>query len=219
MLIIRTIPWAFLVVCERLCVRFELVILQSRSELLYAGWSQMLPFSSCAKARKSTPAMHDPIQFCNFRRRCTAAVCQLVLVNKSADAVFLVHDAKTSDDPSQWPFMIYISYPNPLPAVNSRASSELSLPGTPPASMSLPSTADSPANHSNRIPTLADMKHRASAFAEPFSSAIASISDGTKVWGGVLYDWPTPLEGWDNRRGTVTLAGDAAHPMTPRTFS
>ncbi|KAI9879127.1 MAG: hypothetical protein M1830_009514 [Pleopsidium flavum] len=59
---------------------------------------------------------------------------------------------------------------------------------------------------------LKNLKERAEPFAEPFRSIIQSIPDGTMAWHNRLSLWPT--QPWDNRGGTVTLAGDAAHPMT-----
>jgi len=59
-----------------------------------------------------------------------------------------------------------------------------------------------------------DMKNRASACTEPFKSIWQAIPDDALVSHNRLTDWPT--EPWDNRNGTVTLAGDAAHPMTFR---
>jgi 2-polyprenyl-6-methoxyphenol hydroxylase-like FAD-dependent oxidoreductase len=49
---------------------------------------------------------------------------------------------------------------------------------------------------------------------EPFKSAIEWIPDDdtTTIMGRISY-WVT--EPWDNHGGRVTLAGDAAHPMTP----
>lgn len=48
--------------------------------------------------------------------------------------------------------------------------------------------------------------------AEPFRSALLSLPDDAVIWSERLAQWPTVA--WDNKQGTVTLAGDAAHPMT-----
>jgi 2-polyprenyl-6-methoxyphenol hydroxylase-like FAD-dependent oxidoreductase len=48
---------------------------------------------------------------------------------------------------------------------------------------------------------------------EPFKSAIEWIPDDTTTIVGRITYWVT--EPWDNHGGRVTLAGDAAHPMTP----
>lgn len=59
---------------------------------------------------------------------------------------------------------------------------------------------------------LTDLHHRGDIFAEPFRSFLHGIPAGTKAWHNRLSSWmPVP---WDNRRGRVTLAGDAAHAMT-----
>jgi len=63
---------------------------------------------------------------------------------------------------------------------------------------------------------LKDLKERAEPFAEPLRSIFQSIPDGTTAWHNRLSLWPT--QPWDNRSGTVTLAGDAAHPMTFRAY-
>ncbi|KUI59238.1 6-hydroxynicotinate 3-monooxygenase [Cytospora mali] len=62
---------------------------------------------------------------------------------------------------------------------------------------------------------VADMKQRAEALAEPLRGIIAAIDDGSTAWSGYSIYWPT--QGWEAHpsRGKVTLAGDAAHPMTP----
>lgn len=54
----------------------------------------------------------------------------------------------------------------------------------------------------------------AESFAEPFRSAFLSLPGDAVLWCERLAQWPT-VE-WDGRKGTVTLAGDAAHPMTYR---
>lgn len=57
-------------------------------------------------------------------------------------------------------------------------------------------------------------KRRADDFAEPYRTICHSIPNGTKMWHGRLSSWaPVPF---DNLGGLVTLAGDAAHPMTFR---
>lgn len=65
-----------------------------------------------------------------------------------------------------------------------------------------------------------DMKRRAASLAQPFRAVIEAIDlddpHGQKgAWANHLPYWPT--QGWPDHpaRGKVTLAGDAAHPMTP----
>ena len=64
--------------------------------------------------------------------------------------------------------------------------------------------------------SLANLKKKAATFAEPFRSANLWIPEGTVVHENKLSYWvPVP---WDDRNGRITLAGDAAHPMTFRKF-
>ena len=64
---------------------------------------------------------------------------------------------------------------------------------------------------------LDDLKQKASRFAEPFRSVFESLPTGSKIWHSRLSYWET--QPWDNRNGTLTLVGDAAHPMTFRKLS
>lgn len=61
-----------------------------------------------------------------------------------------------------------------------------------------------------------DIKRRAQPFAQPFRAIAEGIDENRKAWSNYLPYWPT--RSWDDSpaRGKVTLAGDAAHPMTPR---
>ena len=54
----------------------------------------------------------------------------------------------------------------------------------------------------------------AEKLAEPFRSAYLAIALNATFWCDRLAEWRT--RPWDNRNGRVTLAGDAAHPMTYR---
>lgn len=61
---------------------------------------------------------------------------------------------------------------------------------------------------------LAQVKEKGSTMCEPFRSAVMWMPDDTKITYDKMAYWvSTP---WDNHDGRVTLAGDAAHPMTPR---
>ncbi|KAH8812897.1 hypothetical protein F5884DRAFT_786622 [Xylogone sp. PMI_703] len=60
---------------------------------------------------------------------------------------------------------------------------------------------------------LAEVKQKASTMCEPFRSAALWMPEDTKVTYDRMAYWvPVP---WDNHKGRATLAGDAAHPMTP----
>jgi hypothetical protein len=64
------------------------------------------------------------------------------------------------------------------------------------------------------VTSLANLKAKAATFAEPFRSANLWIPEGTPIYENKLSYWnPIP---WDDRNGRITLAGDAAHPMTFR---
>jgi hypothetical protein len=64
------------------------------------------------------------------------------------------------------------------------------------------------------VTSLANLKAKATTFAEPFRSANLWIPEGTPIYENKLSYWnPIP---WDDRNGRITLAGDAAHPMTFR---
>ena len=63
---------------------------------------------------------------------------------------------------------------------------------------------------------LADIKKKAQGFADPFRNASEWIPEGTPTHHDQLQYWVT--QKFDNKRGMVTLAGDAAHPMPPRKF-
>ncbi|KAI9771561.1 MAG: hypothetical protein M1835_006415 [Candelina submexicana] len=107
-------------------------------------------------------------------------------------AWFGLHDAPNEDKPEDWTFFAYISFPEPGGEVSERK---------------------------NKAEHLKHQKELARGFEEPFRSAFEWMRDeegGTGVWYGKMNHWD-PGErghGWDNRRGRVTLVGDAAHPMT-----
>ncbi|RMZ85023.1 hypothetical protein DV738_g148, partial [Chaetothyriales sp. CBS 135597] len=59
---------------------------------------------------------------------------------------------------------------------------------------------------------VAKMKALVQPFEARIKAVVEALSDDTPVLELKLQDWPT--REWDNRNGRVTLAGDAAHPMT-----
>lgn len=66
----------------------------------------------------------------------------------------------------------------------------------------------------DRVGRLTQVKQKASDMCEPFRSAVLWMADDTNITYDKMAYWvSTP---WDNHDGRVTLAGDAAHPMTPR---
>ncbi len=67
---------------------------------------------------------------------------------------------------------------------------------------------------SDDVTSLPSLKAKAVNFAEPFRSANLWIPEGTRLYENKLSYWiPIP---WDDHNGRITLAGDAAHPMTFR---
>ena len=70
-------------------------------------------------------------------------------------------------------------------------------------------------DNDNNAVSLADIKLKYKEFAEPFRSANAWIPDGTPVYANRVTYWEPPGS-WNNHGGKMSLAGDAAHPMTFR---
>ena len=100
-----------------------------------------------------------------------------------------LQDASDADHPETWVFMHYISYPEPREYENKKT----------------------PAEH------VAHQKAMAAHFADPWKSSFEWMpDDSTTAWYGKLNHWDPalPEHEWDNAGGLVTLAGDAAHPMT-----
>ncbi|KAL8720319.1 MAG: hypothetical protein Q9225_002806 [Loekoesia sp. 1 TL-2023] len=101
-----------------------------------------------------------------------------------------LHDAPDPSNPETWVFFHYISFPEPREQISKRKS-----------------TADH----------IAHQKQLAKEYADPFKSAFEWLADDSiTAWYGKLQHWDPgePNHEWDNKEGRVTLAGDAAHPMT-----
>lgn len=64
---------------------------------------------------------------------------------------------------------------------------------------------------------LAQVKEKGSTMCEPFRSAVMWMPDDTKITYDTMAYWVSIP--WDDHDGRVALAGDAAHPMTPRECS
>jgi 2-polyprenyl-6-methoxyphenol hydroxylase-like FAD-dependent oxidoreductase len=97
-----------------------------------------------------------------------------------------VHEVGDPDDPLTWRFQFALSFVTPS---GSKWEPEW----------------DSSAGR------VAELKKRASEFAEPFRSAILWLPDNQDISFDRIVDWVTIP--WDSRCGKITLAGDAAHPM------
>ncbi|KAL8940790.1 MAG: hypothetical protein Q9211_002112 [Gyalolechia sp. 1 TL-2023] len=101
-----------------------------------------------------------------------------------------LHDAPDPSDPESWVFFHYISFPEPREQISKNKS-----------------TADH----------IAHQKLLAKGYADPFKSAVEWLPDDSPTaWYGKMQHWDPgdPDHRWDNKGGRVTLAGDAAHPMT-----
>ncbi|KAL8982513.1 MAG: hypothetical protein Q9177_005250 [Variospora cf. flavescens] len=101
-----------------------------------------------------------------------------------------LHDAPDPSDPESWVFFHYISFPEPRDQISKEKTT---------------------AEH------IAHQKQLARAYADPFRSAFDWLADDSPTaWYGKLQHWDPaePAHAWDSKGGRVTLAGDAAHPMT-----
>lgn len=99
-----------------------------------------------------------------------------------------LHDGDDPDHPENWTFNHYISFREPRNATNDRSNAE----------------------------HVAHQKEMARQFTDPFKCVFEWMPDDHPVSYGKLRQWDPsePEHKWDNHDGRVTLAGDAAHPMT-----
>lgn len=67
--------------------------------------------------------------------------------------------------------------------------------------------------HEGGAKGLAELKELATHLAEPWRSSLLWIPDETDVACNSISYWPTIP--WDSQHGTLTLAGDSAHPVPP----
>jgi 2-polyprenyl-6-methoxyphenol hydroxylase-like FAD-dependent oxidoreductase len=67
---------------------------------------------------------------------------------------------------------------------------------------------------------LAQVKEKSKRYCEPWKSAFEWVPEDQAAWYFDLAVWDPSLKEhkWDNKNGRVTLAGDAAHPMTYRSY-
>ncbi len=100
-----------------------------------------------------------------------------------------LHDVPDPESPETWTFFHYISFPEPRDESTPRTTAE----------------------------RVAHQKSLAKQFVDPFRSVFKSMPDDTQTaWYGKLQHWDPMAPGYrsENQSGRVTLAGDAAHPMT-----
>lgn len=99
-----------------------------------------------------------------------------------------MHDAYEGTEPGDWTFMMIASW----------------IPSDP--------NYDTASLQGDQI--LPDLKRRAQVFGPAFRSLWEAIPDDTRCWHSRLSYWvPEPF---DSHNGTITMVGDAAHPMTFR---
>ena len=80
----------------------------------------------------------------------------------------------------------------------------------------MPTWRDEGKEHVGGAKGLAELKEIAFSLAEPWRSSLLWIPDDTEVSCNTVAYWVT--RPWDNHDGTITLAGDAAHPLPPRKY-
>lgn len=99
-----------------------------------------------------------------------------------------LHDGDYPDHPESWICYHYISFREPSYVIYNKSNAE----------------------------HVAHQKELAKKFTESFKSVFEWMPDDHPVWYGKLRqrDPSEPEHIWDNHNGRVTLAGDAAHPMT-----
>jgi 2-polyprenyl-6-methoxyphenol hydroxylase-like FAD-dependent oxidoreductase len=110
-------------------------------------------------------------------------------------AFFGLQDAPEVDRPEGWTFFFYISW-------NSTFEQQ-----------------DEERKTYGNKERLAQVKEKAKAYCEPWKSAFEWVPEDQPAWYFDLAVWDPSAHNWDTRNGRVTLAGDAAHPMTYRTYS
>lgn len=111
-------------------------------------------------------------------------------------AFFGLQDAPEVDRPEDWTFFFYISWSSSL------------------------AQQDAERKSFGNKERLAQVKERSKVYCDPWKSAFEWVPEDQPCWYFDLAVWDPSLSehNWDNRNGRVTLAGDAAHPMTYRKF-
>lgn len=109
-------------------------------------------------------------------------------------AFFGLQDAPEVDKPEDWTFFFYISWNSTL------------------------EQQDEERKAFGNKERLAQVKERSKVYCDPWKSALEWVPEDQPCWYFDLAVWDPslPEHNWDNKNGRVTLAGDAAHPMTYR---
>lgn len=109
-------------------------------------------------------------------------------------AFFGLQDAPDVDKPEGWTFFFYISWKSSI------------------------KQQDAERGRFGNKERLAQVKEKSKVYTEPWKSAFEWVHEDQAAWYFDLSVWVPnlPEHKWDTRNGRVTLAGDAAHPMTYR---
>jgi len=107
-------------------------------------------------------------------------------------AFFGLQDAPEVDKPEGWTFFFYISWKSSLAQQDEERQT-----------------------YGNKE-RLAQVKEKSKGYCEPWKSAFEWVPEDQPAWYFDLAVWDPslPEHNWNTRDGRVTLAGDAAHPMT-----
>ncbi|KAI9730425.1 MAG: hypothetical protein M1834_005935 [Cirrosporium novae-zelandiae] len=102
-----------------------------------------------------------------------------------------VHDIPNQEDPENWVFYTYISFPYSI------------------------EEQENTKDWTNEM-RLKQLKGLAKDFCDPWKSGYEWIPNNQLIWYHGMTQWdPTASDHqWDNHGGRITLAGDSAHPMT-----
>lgn len=104
--------------------------------------------------------------------------------------LFVVQDVPDPSAPETWTYQVLMSWlHNPLP--------------------------HSENNYEGRMKFF---KKRAEEYAEPWRTAGKLVKEDTQIPMDPGNYWEKAKK-WDNRKGRMTISGDASHPMTPRRFA
>lgn len=108
-----------------------------------------------------------------------------------------MQDAPDPEKPETWTFFFYVSWHSSLEEQDKEALTY------------------------TNAPRLEQVREKGKEYAEPWKSAFTWLPENHPCWylGLTVWDPSDATHVWDNHSGRVTLAGDAAHPMTYRMSS
>ena len=111
-------------------------------------------------------------------------------------AFFGLQDAPEVDKPENWTFFFYVSWNSSIEQQDEEAKT-----------------------YGNRE-RLEQVRELGKRYTDPWKSAFTWVPEDQPAWyfGLTVWDPSLPEHKWDTRNGRVTIAGDAAHPMTYRMY-